>query len=237
MNGLASVTAELSGTFGEKSGDATIEAIYDGDTVYAKAPIFEMFSEGKPWVKVTSSKLADALATFDGSVQADPGEFLTFLEGAGGEVTTLGTEDVRGVPTRHVSVDIDIEKVLEQAPAEKRQKLEEHLTQRGVSLDELAPIPAEAWIDDEGYVRRFSVSFDLDELAKLRPDASTTADDAPGPVITETIELYDFNEPIEVTIPPADQVYELDLSKFSATDGRPLHADDRFGPPRDPRSG
>ena len=207
-NGRAHLTAKVSGKAGTHEGDATIETIYDGDTVYLKAPFTSMVSKDKPWVKVSSPKLAKAVEELGTSVQPDPDSFLAFLEGAGGPVKTVGTEDVRGVATRHVQVQLDIAKLVDRAAGTRKQKLTQQLTQHGISLDDLAPVPADAWIDDDGYVRRFSVAFDLAELGKLHKEAKATG------VITETIELYDFNEPVTVAAPPADQVAELDLSKL-----------------------
>jgi hypothetical protein len=204
-NGRAHLTADVSGTFGGRDEDATVEAVYDGDTVYVKAP-FTSFLADTPWVSITSPKLADVAERLGGGLQGDPGSFLALLEGAGGPVTTVGTEDVRGVPTRHVTVAIDPAKVLDEAAPERKEKIEEQLTRHGVELSALAPLPAEAWIDDDGYVRRFSISFDLAELAKVHPGAEATG------VVTQTIELYDFDQPVDITVPPASEVTALDLS-------------------------
>ncbi len=206
VNGRAHLTAEVGGTTGGRSGEAAIEAVYDGDTVYVKAPFTELLGD-RPWVKVSSPKLADVAEGLGAGLYADPGSFVSLLEGAGATVTTVGTEEVRGVPTRHVTVDLDVAKALDQVDPARRTQLEDRLDRLGVSLADLAPVPAEAWIDDDGYVRRFSVSFDLAELSKVHPDA-----DASG-VVTQTIELYDFDEPVTVTVPPASEVTELDLAK------------------------
>lgn len=206
-NGRAHLSADLSGRLGGESADTTLEAIYDGDTVYLKAPLLSSFTD-KPWFAITSDKLGDAVAKLDGSLQSDPGSFLAFLEGAGGPVDDLGTEDVRGVPTRHVGVQLDVKELLDEAAGPKRKKIEQQLSQYGISLDDLAPLPAEAWIDGDGFVRRFSVSFDLAELAKVDDQLQATG------VVTQTIELYDFNEPVEVTVPPAGEVSTFDLSKL-----------------------
>ena len=206
-NGRAHLTADLAGTVGGESGDATVEAVYDGDAVYLKAPFTELLAD-TPWVEVSSPKLAGVADELGGGFDGDPGSFLSLLEGAGGSVTTVGTEDVRGVATRHVTVDLDVQKVLEQADPDRREELEEHLAGRGVDLAELPAIPAEAWIDDDGYVRRFTVSFDLAELSQVHPGADATG------VVTETIELYDFDEPVDIVVPPASEVTTLDLGEL-----------------------
>ena len=208
-NGRAHLRADLAGTFGGRSDQAEVEAVYDGDTAYVKAPFTGLLGD-TPWVQVSSPKLGELADQIGGGFETDPGSFVELLEGAGGPVTTVGTEDVRGVPTRHVTVDLDVAKVLDQAPADRKQQLEDQLAQRGVDLTRLGPIPAEAWIDDAGYVRRFAVTFDLAQLGKAAPGAGA---DATG-VITETVELYDFDEPVDIAVPPADQVTTLDLGQL-----------------------
>jgi hypothetical protein len=198
-----------------------VEAVYDGDTAYVKAPIVESLFGSKPWVKVTSPKLGELADQLGGGLEAVPHGFLELLEGAGGPVTTVGTEEVRGVPTRHVAVDLDVQKVVDQAAGEHRQHLADQLGEHGVDLGKLGPIPAEAWIDDDGYVRRFSVSFDLADVGKVHPGAEASG------VVTETIELYDFDQPVDITVPPSSEVATFDLAKVleSLPDHRPGHGD------------
>ena len=50
--------------------------------------------------------------------------------------------------------------------------------------------------------------YDLAELSKVDPQAESSG------VITQTIELYDFDQPVDIAIPPASEVTDLDLSKL-----------------------
>ncbi|HWJ97996.1 MAG TPA: hypothetical protein VNQ33_07535, partial [Acidimicrobiales bacterium] len=93
--GRAHVTADVSGTVSGWSDEAAVEAVYDGDTVYVKAPFTQVLG-GEPWVKATSPLLAKLGEGLGDGLQGDPGSFLELLEGAGGPVTTVGTTDVRG---------------------------------------------------------------------------------------------------------------------------------------------
>lgn len=204
-NGRAHLTADISGTVGGRSQSTTLEAVYDGDAIYVKAP-FVADLLGKPWVQVTSPQLGALADQLGGGLQGDPGSFLELLEGAGGPVTTVGTEEVRGVPTRHVRVELDVAALLDRSAGERRQELEDQLARRGVELGKLAPLPAQAWIDDDGYVRRFSVSFDLAELGKVRPGASASG------VLTETIELFAFGEAVDIDVPAASEVASFDVA-------------------------
>lgn len=216
--GRAHLAAQLpEGAGGGK--DVGVETVYDGETVYLKAPFLAGLGVDKPWVAVTSPKLATIANEITGGIESDPGSFLALLEGAGGPVETVGTEDLRGVPTRHVKVQLDPAKVLDQASVEHRQRIEDQLQKRGMALDALAPLPAEAWIDDDGYVRRFSVSFDLAELSKAYPGTEERPAPALDDVITETIELYDFGEPVDIVVPPASEVSTVDLSELFPGEG------------------
>ena len=62
------------------------------------------------------------------------------------------------------------------------------------------------WVDDDGYVRRFEMVFDFSELGEAADP------ELEGVTMTMTIELYDFNEPVEVEIPDPADVGELDPS-------------------------
>ena len=60
----------------------------------------------------------------------------------------MGKEDVRGVETTHYKGTIDLEEAVANAPAEQREQLERLLEQSSVT-----DLPAEAWIDGDGYLR------------------------------------------------------------------------------------
>jgi len=208
---------DVFGSLGEDGGSSlpkgagTMEMVVDGTTIYLKSPLFSMSSDdGKPWQKVdagTFSKDGGALA---GSAQSDPGAFLDFLKGAGGKVTEVGTEQVRGVETTHVKTDIDLKQLLDQAAGDQKDELRKQLEGLGAGDVDLPSIPADAWIDGDGYVRKFSMAFDFSKLAGSSSGAAAAELD--GAKMTMTVELYDFDQPVDITIPPAAQVATLDLS-------------------------
>ncbi len=200
------LTTSFAGDSGLLADAADMEAIYDGDTAYLHSGLFETFGEGKPWIKVTSSRLGKVAGKLDGSVQSDPGAFVDFLKGAG-TVKELGTEEVRGVKTRHISAKLDVRKALDRVDDTRRKKLEQSFEQLGGSLDALTAIPAEAWIDEDGYVRRFTLTLDVGAAA---PGSSGLK----GAKVTQTIELYDFNQPVDIKVPKASEVSTLDLEKI-----------------------
>lgn len=185
-------------------GADTMEMVIDGDTVYMKSPLFSMFADGDAeWVSVPAGEL-DADSGFGGGTE-DPGAFLEFLQRTGGEVTEVGTEDVRGVETVHVRTDLDLVAMLEDADPEERAELEEALGSIGSGADALRTLPAEAWIDGDGYVRKFAMTFDFAEAGVPELGDMT---------MTMTIELYDFGEPVSISVPDPSEVSSIDPSLF-----------------------
>lgn len=176
------------------------ELVVDGSDVYVKSELVSRLGgQDKPWVKADASKLGTGGNSF-GLGQRDPGSFLTFLKGAGGPVTTVGKEDVRGVSTTHVKVDLDLTKLLADAPSAERKKLEDQLDGLGTAGAAFKTIPAEAWVDDDGYVRKFVLSFDGAKAG------------ANGVSAKVTIEMYDFNQPVHIQVPDPAEVGTLDTS-------------------------
>lgn len=199
------LTTRLDGGSGMLADLVELEAIYDGDTAYVRSGAMEMFTDGKPWVKVQADELVDAASSFGGSLQSDPGAFLDLLTDVGGPVEELGDEVVRGVPTRHVAAEVVPAEALDALEGERADQLRGKLDDLGVSLDDVQPIPVEAWIDADGYVRRLQVTVDLGGLTDADAEGA-------GATVTQTIELYDFDQPVDIELPPADQVGELDLA-------------------------
>jgi hypothetical protein len=177
--------------------DLDTEVIYDGQDVYVRAGLLDLFTGGRPWLRVPAPELDEVADVLEGSVLSDPGSFLELLEAAGGPLEDLGVENVRGVPTRHVAVELDVAALIAEVAPQRAEEIDEQLERLGGTTD-LEVIPAEAWIDAQGYVRRFSVSV-----------APGGASDGEG-TITQTIELWGFGDPVDVDVPPPSEVRDLD---------------------------
>lgn len=158
----------------------------------------QLFASGAPgvdpdarWLKLDLSGLGGGAGDPTGglgSLGSDPSQILQALRGVGG-VETVGREKVRGVETTHYRVTVDVATALDQVPAEEREQLGEALEQLG---DE--PIPADLWVDDDGYLRRMSM--ELDE-----PGGAGTME--------LVLEMFDFGEPVDVQAPPPSEVADL----------------------------
>lgn len=194
------------GSSGSGQEMGTIEMVLDGDTVYLKSPLFSMIGgDGKPWLKADAKDLSGDGSSFGGSMQTDPGAFLDFLKGVGGTLETVGREDVRGEATTHLRTEIDLVKLLKDSSAAERADLEKQLEGLGGAGDTVRKIPAEVWVDDNGYVRKFQMVFDFSGAAGSSTELGDTK-------MTIEVEMYGFNEPVTVTIPDPSQVGDLDPS-------------------------
>ncbi len=194
---------DLMGMMSDGSPDSgRMELVIDGETVYVRSDLYASFSDGKPWVTLS----ADGASLDDAGVgvQQDPAAFLDFLEGVGDELETVGREELRGVPTTHVRTDIDMAALMAEASDAERAEMEESLSGMGAA-EAFGSVPVEAWVDDDGYVRRFTMTFDMSGLTE---EAGAEV----GPIsMTMDIELYDFNEPVTIEVPDPSQVHELDV--------------------------
>ena len=191
-----------SGLLGDDAGQ--MEVVIDGSDTYIRSELFSTFGTGKSWLRIASDELSGSSFESSTGARVAPGEFLKFLEGVGDEIETVGREDQRGVVTTHVKTTIDLEALMAQAGGQGEAGLQETLDSLGAAAKGFGSIPIEAWIDDSGYVRRFTMTFELDGLS-----AGDTA-----MTVTVDAEIYDFNVPVEIVVPDPSDVGEMDAGLF-----------------------
>jgi hypothetical protein len=177
----------------------TLDAVLDGKVFYMRFPLL---AGDKPWLKVDLEELAKRqgadTAQLDPLSHVDPTQALAYLQGAG-EFTEVGEEPVRGVETTHYEGTIDLREAVDKAPSDQREQLERFLEDSGVS-----ELPAEAWIDADGFLRRMTIDFA--ELGGM-----------PGASFSIAMELFGFGEDVDIDVPSDDEV--TDLSKLAAKGG------------------
>jgi hypothetical protein len=191
-------------------GDGKLQIVTDGSSAYINvgslASILGATSD-KTWVKVSGDGSA---ANANTSAVADGTEVLKLL-GQAGDVTTVGTEAVRGVDTTHYRGTLDVAAALGELGADERAEVEARLGQVGID-PKAVNFPVDVWIGQDDLVRRVQVVLDGSQFA------GTTAPTA-GVNATVTVELYDFGAPADITIPPADQVFNLDAGALNGLSG------------------
>jgi hypothetical protein len=157
--------------------ESPIEMRLVGGTMYSNA--------GSGWQRMSPATAAK-------SETPDPTSYLDYLQGVADNVRVEGTAVVRGVYTTRYSATIDLARALTRAhSAAQRSSLA--IAQR---LFGTVQIPAKVWIDEQGQLRKASLSIDL--------SATTGALGLPvgsHPKIAETLELYDFGVAVDVQAP------------------------------------
>lgn len=176
--------------------DPTMDMIFDGHkglVVYMRSPLFKPVAPGK-WVKIDLAKLADKAGVDLGEImnanQADPSQSLRMLM-ASSDADVIGYDRVRGVFTTHYTLDVDLER-LARDNKEMRKALDQVRKLTGIDS-----YPAEAWIDDQGRVRRMKI------------DMSFNTPVGGAFTMSMTEELYAFGVKAKIQRPRASQVVDM----------------------------
>ena len=178
-------------------GDGTMTMVFDGDTAYVRSPLFDLFTGTSGWISLSMEELgADASQLGVGG--SDPSALLEGLRGVGGDPEVVGQEDVRGVPTTHYRASMRLSDALADVPESERDEVKAALEQLGDV--ETAEVPVDVWIDEDDLPRRMQM--DMGALF----GAVAGGDDA---TMTMTLELFGYGDPVDIEIPPADEVTPL----------------------------
>lgn len=171
---------------------APLELVSQGNTVYiqATAPPFAEQAAGKPWLAYDASGYAPGFGG-DAVGGADPRGLLRLLEerGVAGDVRQGGREQVRGVPTTRYTADVDVQALLGEFDGPQFRETAEALEDAEATIT--------VWIGAEDVVRRSSMAM------RFRVEGQSFA-------TTVTMELFDFGVPVDVVVPPADQVHQVE---------------------------
>jgi hypothetical protein len=176
---------------------ASTETLVVDDTIFLRSPLFEMFTgDADGWIGVDLEEAGRSSGLeLDQLVEGNtgPAALVQQLRGAAGDIEELGTDEVRGVDTRHLRVTVDTERAIEQSPAEVRDQLRTFAETSGLPDQ----YPMEVWIDDEALVRRISTVVEIE-------------DEVAGPVTQQTtLELFDFGVGVDIEAPDPDDVTDM----------------------------
>ena len=208
LGSFAELMSGLAGAFGGNApsdlGDPEkwkVEMRLDGLVAYMRMPFLASeLPAGKEWVRLDLAAaarlqgvdLADLRSFASGS---DPRETLDFLRSVSGEVTRVGTEDVRGVPSVHYFAIVDWQKALRKAANEAGQPgLLQQLQSLGGSMQN---VPVDVWVDADNLVRRMTMEFSFSS-----PDGQQQA------TASMSMELFDYGTAVSVEPPPASDVVD-----------------------------
>ena len=154
----------------------TVSFVSEGTTVYLQTP------GGTRWTKVDGSELSKGVGSGLPS-STNPLDSFEQLRAVDSPIEEVGEEDVRGTSTTHYRTRLDLAKVLEAMPEERRAAAAE--------LAEMEDVPVDVWLDEDDRPRRQRMVFVL-------PGGRGT--------VTMTVEAFDFGEAVDIELPPADQV-------------------------------
>lgn len=192
-NGRMQMSMDFSGLPGQLTQNgSTADVVLADKVMYLKMPFLSgMLPNGKQWMKVDLSAAEKKAGTSGlGSFgQVDPQQWLQQLL-ASNDTQKVGNDTVQGEQMTHYRTTIDPAKALTKVPAAQRAAVQKAMKQLGMST-----VPVDVWVDAQGLLRQESVSLSLGQGL----ESST---------MKMTFDLHDFGAPVNVEVPPADQVFD-----------------------------
>jgi hypothetical protein len=176
-----------------------LEMRMDDTVAYLRMPfIASELPSGKEWVSIDLARAAQMQGRDLGELQSlaqgsDPRQMLTYLRSVAGDVTHVGNEDVRGVPSAHYFAVVDWQKALQQADTQSGQPglLDQFQSFGGA----MSNIPVDVWVDEQSRLRRMTMDFSM----------SAGSQEAGGSL---RLELFDYGDAVDVDAPAASDVVD-----------------------------
>lgn len=179
----AAITMTMSGQSAAAFGAGEIELeirLLDGVMYQRNPALLEQFGVDAEWISFDADSLGPEFANMlEQAKQADPSESLAVLREVA-DVTEVGRETVNEVETTHYSGQLDVGAALESSGMDPA-------TMAGSGIDVDQPVPVDVWIDDDGLVRRYEMSMDVQGMAS-----------------TTSFEVLEYGVELDVTAPPAE---------------------------------
>lgn len=180
-----------------------IGLIQEHGTVYMRMPAAVMQAipgfDGKRWLKMDISKIAGAPGVSSLSSNptiSDPSRMLEYLRAESSSITNEGSQRVDGVETTHYHAILDLSDLAANLPPSQQAKVQQALSQLEQEAG-VQGVPFDVWVDAQHLVRRIGMSISLH-----------TANGASGEVAM-TADLTDYGPQPQPTLPPDDQVEDL----------------------------
>ena len=174
------------------------EEIFLFPVFYLKAPFLaSRLPGGRTWMKVDLQAAGQSaginvsqLSSLGGS---NPADTLQYLRGAG-QVSKVGSELLEGVPTDRYRATIELDRLVQRAPAAERASIEQSVAQLGKLTR--PSFPMEVWVDPQHRVRRMRFA-----ITESLPGVGST---------TTTLDAHytDYGPVPAVTPPPPGEVFD-----------------------------
>jgi hypothetical protein len=148
---------------------------------------------GKQWIKLDVSQLGKSAGLDVGKLlsgsQLQPTDLLSVLKAEGATVHKLGPATIKGIPTTHYTVSVDLAKALQS------NGLTSPLLSSAVA--QMKTLNENVWIDKDGLVRRVAFAYGL-------PAGGS-------PRLAMKMDLYDYGAHVDIAAPPSSQVFDATL--------------------------
>lgn len=175
------------------------QVAFEGFTIYMRSSAFSgRLPGGKSWLKIDINEAGKAAGIDLGALSQqgqDPTQALRYLKAASGGVKRVGEEDVRGDKTTHYTATVDLNRYPAIVPASDREAARRTISQI-VKLAGTDKLPMEVWIGADDVVRR------LKQTIRTQITSTTRG------TIDQRIDFFDFGAPVDVSLPPADEVQD-----------------------------
>lgn len=173
-----------------------LRMIEDGTVMYMSgSELSRLLPGGKSWARVDLSQAASDLGLDMSALtggQTDPRTSFAQLRQAG-NVVKMGPQTIRGVPTTRYNVLVDLRKGIDKLDGPSRETMEQLVNRLEAGGSRY--VPADAWIDSGGYLRRI----------RLAIPGYLGA----GSSFSLTMDMYGFGDPVSVAVPDPAQVADL----------------------------
>lgn len=186
-----------------------METIFDGDTTYTRMPaMLGGGSEGQ-WIRQEGGDLDATGLGVESGLGEDPADMLAALEDAADaeDIETLGSDEVRGDPVEGYAFTVRAA----------------DLSGSGEAPEGLADleVPMEAWLDDQGRLRRMVSEIDISEAMDATMGQTEGAEGeagadlgalpgAMGGTMTMTMEMFDFGTEVDASVPDDADIIDAD---------------------------
>jgi hypothetical protein len=179
-------------------GQGPIDMIVDDNLVYMRGTAFEQLAGEGKWLLVDLESDNPAAAPFKSLAtgQNDVGIALVYLYGVTDATDTGDEQEIRGVNTRRYEGTADLEAAAEAAPEEFAEPLQDAIASLRVGGIE-HEVETVVWIGDDGLVHRVRYVY------ALGPSQGG------GHMETE-IDFSDFGAPVELDVPPDEDVVNVE---------------------------
>ncbi len=186
------------GTLTMQLGSLTVSEIESGPYIYVRVPASggSLASGSRPWVRADIYTFTQALSGSNpiAGDTSSPTQLLEILR-AGGTVSRIGREDVRGVATTRYHAMVDFERYASTVAAGQRAGAQAYASELK-RITGSSSLPVDVWVDDAQRIRRFET-----RLRLCTPQGTLT--DA------ISMDLYDYGQQPVVVAPAPSQATDI----------------------------